>query len=181
MRPVLYQHVSWDPEAGGDRLEQESNSMSDQLIISRFTGEYSYLSNFHPCPIPFEGITYPSAEHAYQAAKTLDQVTRYTIQVCSTPGQAKARGQRIPLRPSWEDLKILKMGHILTAKFSIPELRDKLISTDTSMLVEGNNWGDTFWGICDGEGYNILGKILMGIRDDIQIRPYLYYAGRVPE
>ena len=31
-------------------------------------------------------------------------------------------------------------------------------------LVEGNYWGDTFWGICNGEGTNWLGILLMAER-----------------
>ena len=32
-------------------------------------------------------------------------------------------------------------------------------------IVEDNDWGDRFWGICNCEGQNNLGKILMEIRD----------------
>src|SRR4051812_21328901 len=44
--------------------------------IAEFQGEYRFLSNFWPATVEFEGIRYPTAEHAYQAAKTLDAKER---------------------------------------------------------------------------------------------------------
>ena len=35
-----------------------------------FSGEYEFLSNFYPCRIVYNGITYPSVEHAYQDRKS---------------------------------------------------------------------------------------------------------------
>ena len=42
------------------------------MVINDFHNEYFFLSNFYSHPVVFEGVTYPSNEHAYQAAKTLD-------------------------------------------------------------------------------------------------------------
>ena len=39
-----------------------------------------------------------------------------------------------------------------------------LLATGKATLVEGNSWGDTFWGVCRGKGKNMLGKILMRVR-----------------
>lgn len=36
----------------------------------------------------------------------------------------------------------------------------------TDPIIEVNNWGDTYWGVCNGIGDNHLGKILMKIRDN---------------
>lgn len=44
----------------------------------------------------------------------------------------------------------------------------KLLATRDRMLIEGNDWGDTFWGMVDGEGENNLGKILMRVREEIK-------------
>ena len=40
--------------------------------ITSFRDENYFLSNMFPCTISFEGLTYPSAESAFQAAKCLD-------------------------------------------------------------------------------------------------------------
>lgn len=134
-------------------------------IIDRFSGKYSFLSNFYMCEVVFEGKTYPSTEHAYQAAKALDPTLRYqfTVGHSLTPGQAKRLGQKLPLRADWEDVKIDVMRYILVSKFANPELRAKLRETGDAYLEEGNNWGDHFWGV-DGYGWNHLGRLLMRIR-----------------
>lgn len=133
-------------------------------IIDSFRGEYRWLSNFHEQEIEFEGMIYSTTEGAYQAAKFLDLEFRKKFQNVR-PGKAKRMGQKGELRPDWEDVKISIMFKINKLKFDADlELAEKLISTRGKYLIEGNNWGDTFWGVCDGEGRNELGKILMEIR-----------------
>ena len=62
------------------------------------------------------------------------------------------------------------MRSILEAKFAVPELRDALLATGDAELVEGNTWGDVYWGVCGGRGRNQLGRTLMRVRDDIRRR-----------
>jgi len=135
-------------------------------MIDSFKGEYRFLSNFWPAVVVFEGITYPTTEHAYQAAKTLDQDDRLIISLMATPGQAKRAGRKIVIRDDWNDIKVDVMRSLLEQKFSYPELKQQLLATGTQRLVEGNTWGDVFWGVCRGKGENILGNLLMGIRRD---------------
>ncbi len=47
-----------------------------QEKITSFSGKYRWLSNFFPVSICYDGITYPSVEHAFQAAKSLDPQSR---------------------------------------------------------------------------------------------------------
>ena len=55
----------------------------------------------------------------------------------------------------------------LRYKFSNPDLKEKLLATGNEELVEGNWWGDQYWGICDGIGKNKLGKLLMKVRKEL--------------
>lgn len=48
------------------------------------------------------------------------------------------------------------------------DLKDKLIATGDEYLEEGNTWNDTYWGVCRGKGKNILGKILMRVREELK-------------
>jgi ribA/ribD-fused uncharacterized protein len=135
-------------------------------MISSFKGAFSFLSNFYPCHIRFEGRDYPSVEHAYQAAKTQDDDQRATIAIASTAGVAKQLGKKVTLRPGWEGLKLAVMREFLEQKFaSGTELCRLLRDTGKAELVEGNWWGDTYWGVCEGRGENHLGRLLMDIRD----------------
>jgi ribA/ribD-fused uncharacterized protein len=137
--------------------------------ISEFSGRYHFLSNFHPVEVEFDGMTYPSVEHAYQAAKTLDTDEREIIRTANGPGMAKKLGKHAKLRSDWEGIRIIVMTELVYQKFSRnPELARKLIDTGSSTLIEGNWWGDRFWGVCRGQGDNHLGRILMAVRDAIQ-------------
>ena len=120
--------------------------------------------------IMWDGSYYPTVEHAYQAAKakTTDNISRKAIHAAKTPGKAKRIGNTIALRPNWYELRLEVMKYLLLQKFLIPELRDKLLATGDEELVEGNWWGDIYWGICRGKGENKLGKLLMQIRSEIQ-------------
>lgn len=143
-------------------------------MISGFNGEYRWLSNFWPCQITYEGIAYASVEHAYQAAKTLDPKKRQQIADLPSPGAAKRAGKDIVLRPDWEKVKLRIMKELLELKFNKHEhlvLCDMLRQTKGQELVEDNNWGDTFWGICKGQGKNHLGKLLMEVRDSAENSP----------
>lgn len=113
----------------------------------------------------FDGILYPTAEHAYQAHKTENIEERKQIAKLSTPGKAKRYSKSVKLRDNWEQIKIAVMKEAVTSKFERNEnLRKLLLETGKETLVEGNNWGDEFWGVYNGKGRNELGQILMLVR-----------------
>lgn len=135
-------------------------------VITCFKEEWAFLSNFFPCNVEFEGIVFPSSEHAFQAAKTLDLDQRREIAALKTAGKAKRAGRQVEIRDDWGSVRVDVMRQILIIKFSDPELRGLLDATKPLELIEGNNWGDRFWGAVDGQGLNHLGKLLMEIRDE---------------
>lgn len=136
--------------------------------IAEFQGEHRWLSNFEGGPVTLDGIQYPTVEHAYQAAKSLDPKEREIVKGASTPGAAKQAGKKVTIRPDWDQVKISVMEDLLRQKFAEPTLKAKLIATGNVDLIEGNNWGDTFWGVSKGKGENNLGKLLMKIRSELQ-------------
>jgi ribA/ribD-fused uncharacterized protein len=135
--------------------------------IESFAGRYRFLSNFYPAQIVLDGAVYPSVEHAYQARKTDAQAVREVIRNAKTAGQAKALGRNVVLVPDWDLIRVPVMLQLLQQKFSDKVLRAELLDTGDAQLVEGNTWGDVFWGVCKGRGENMLGKLLMAIRAEI--------------
>ena len=140
------------------------------VVIDRFEGPWSFLSNFAPPLISFEGQRV-AVEHAFQASKTLDPKWRERILLAPTPGKAKRLGRLAPLRPDWETLKVEVMSALVETKFESTEGRKLLLSTNGTLIEEGNSWHDTFWGVCTGcyrgcthNGQNEPGLILMQAR-----------------
>lgn len=131
-------------------------------MINSFRGKYHFLSNFYPC---FDS----TLEHYFQAYKTLDYKWQKTILHAPTPTIAKILGRRVKLRKDWSMVRFSIMESLVRDKFKYNrKLRDKLLATENEELVEGNWWGDTYWGVCNEKGTNCLGKILMKIRREYQ-------------
>ena len=138
----------------------------DEAAITYFEDPpYDFLSNFHAAAVRLDGVEYPTVEHAYQAAKTLDDAERAHVRSAPTPAEAKQRGGEVTLRPGWNDIKVDVMRDLLQQKFAGGILRDRLLATAPRVLIEGNTWGDRFWGVYHGEGQNRLGRLLMEVRD----------------
>lgn len=167
-------------------------------------GPYAFLSNFYPSPITLDGKEWLTVEHRYQAMKTTDMdlqedirqglplgettwraqnrgVTR-DCKVDLSPGASKKKGQRVPKRKDWDSTKELFMYEALKEKFSIPELRQKLLDTGTAQLYEDSP-SDAYWGTAQidcNKGQNRLGVLLMLLRDDLVNRLETKEAFYVP-
>ena len=136
--------------------------------IDTFGGDNSYLSNFYYAPIVYNGVKYNSTEVAYQAAKAVKELDKKKF-ICMTSSEAKALGRKIELRPDWDSVKDVVMYDVCKLKFTThADLKEKLLSTGDAELIEGNYWGDVYWGVCNGIGQNKLGKILMRIRSELR-------------
>jgi ribA/ribD-fused uncharacterized protein len=148
--------------------------------ITEFSGEYRWLSNFHPIKITLadtypsgemESLEYGSVECAYMSAKSNDPDWKKFCQQ-NKPGLVKkASYTDITLRPRWDAIKLDVMRTCLQQKFKDPELRAKLLATWPGTITEGNNHGDDFWGVRNdtGKGENMLGKMLMEERDRLRL------------
>jgi len=134
-------------------------------MIDSFRGAHRFLSNFSPAPVWLDGIEYPTVEHAYQAAKTVDEKWRNEIRLATTPAEAKRLGRQCPMRRDFDSIEVMR--DLLEQKFKSGIRRALLIGTGAHILVEGNTWGDTFWGMCNGKGENMLGILLMEVRQKI--------------
>jgi len=153
-------------------------------IIGAFIGRFRFLSNFYPAKVRYESTRFPTVEHAYQAAKFLADVEvlvdgkvvrlRTLILEAKTPGKAKrlARKYAHLQRPSWKKEKLSIMRELVRQKFSCYNMSRRLIQTGHYQIIEGNGWGDTFWGMCGGNGKNHLGKILMELRKEFRTDDY---------
>lgn len=144
--------------------------------ISHFVGPFSYLSNFYVAPFKYRGITYQTVEHFFQAQKVAegpDSVVFRRIVQCKSAREAKMLGRTARLRPDWDATRLEVMREGLHHKFNQNEtLAARLMGTGNKPLIEGNTWGDKYWGaVCretngnhSHDGRNWLGWLLMAER-----------------
>ena len=140
----------------------------------QFRGDYHFLSNMYQHPLVYEGVTYQTAEAAFQSAKCPGHEQEFAA---LTDGfSARKLGRKLPMVANWDLIKVQVMEEILHIKFQKPEfnahkplnLQDcyfRLLKT-RGYIQEDNYWHDTFWGVCNGIGENHLGRLLMQIRDE---------------
>lgn len=145
-------------------------------VIDMFSGPHTFLSNFHTEPFAWADQPSATAEHHYNAAKTLNAEEKLRVYSQPTPGRAKREGQKVLLRKGWDDhLKAGFMESILKAKFAPGTVPAQLLlDTRDALLIEGNTWHDQYWGQCTCEkhyhwpGSNTLGRLLMAQRRRLQ-------------
>lgn len=138
--------------------------------IDRFKDEYEYLNNSYPVSITWEGMTYLSAENAFQASKSREKKVRRLFTDYPVDS-AKQKGGALTAYEGWEKEKVMIMEEILRRKFEQhPDLAEKLAATENAVLIAGNNGKDQFWGIdlYSWQGENQLGKLLMKVREEYQ-------------
>lgn len=150
------------------------------MAIDRFENQNFFLSNFYTSPLWYDGKLWPTVEHAFQAAK-VDSVTAQKILEATTPGEAKRLGRRGVMRPDWDTKRIEVMRECLKRKFLCNrELLELLLDTGDEELIEGTTWHDNFWGNCTcskcsgRQGTNMLGQLLMEIREKARCGMYVY-------
>jgi len=136
---------------------------------------YGAFSNLFRRPMEFEGRVYPTAEHAYQAGKARKDEVREWILSAPTPSLVAMAAHGLytwDIAPEWSRIKFDRMRKVLTAKFTQHEdLKKLLLSTGNSRLVEAgraDNAVNRTWGEVNGKGQNMLGVLLMEVREEIR-------------
>lgn len=132
-------------------------------MINQFADDHFFLSNFYK----IQEWNWRTVEHYFQAAKATEVADTDAILNAGSPADAKRLGRKVKIVEGWNSKRVPVMTHLIAQKFKIPRLMEMLLNTGDEYLVEGNWWGDTFWGvdIKTNEGDNQLGKILMTIRE----------------
>ena len=144
------------------------------IEFCRLRDPYGEFSNFYPSKITLDGLDYKTVEHFYQSQKFIDLSIREHIRNQDTPMKAKNAAYnpefKSKLRRNWDTEKLLVMGRALKKKFEIESFKNLLLSTGNAEIVERSE-KDYYWGKDkSGFGFNMLGKLLMELREEIRIR-----------
>lgn len=137
---------------------------------------YGCLSNLYKRVVVFEGENFQTSEHAYQAGKARKSQVRDWILAAPSPALVAMAAHGLywwDIRSDWSKIKFDRMRDVLRAKFSQHEdLRDLLLLTGDARLVESatvDNPVNRTWGEVKGVGKNMLGKLLMEVRDELRV------------
>jgi len=135
---------------------------------------YYSFTNFHPSPIKHEGKIYPTSEHLFQSLKFLrdnPKLAEHIRKFSDNPRDAFNETHRYndQVRPDWLQIRNDMMDIAIGHKFrQHKHLRDELLSTGDSELIEDSPY-DAYWGIGkDGTGENQLGKALERLRTKLR-------------
>ena len=132
---------------------------------------YGCFSNFSKHSFALNGQPWQTVEHYFQAQKFAGTPREHEIQIAPAPMTAKTLGndRAYPLRPEWEAVKDDIMRDAVRAKFTQhDDIRTVLLGTGDEELIEAAP-NDYYWGCGqDGTGKNMLGRILMEIRGELQ-------------
>lgn len=138
------------------------------------TGDpFGDFSNFAAFPIHLKGVDWPTTEHYFQAQKFAGTPHEEAVRLADSPMVAARMGRdrSRPLRPDWEAVKDDIMREAVLAKFEQhPALLSLLLSTGDAEIIEHTK-NDDYWGDGgDGSGKNMLGHILMEVRQRLRSR-----------
>jgi len=136
---------------------------------------YGCFSNLYQRPIVFEDQIFDTAEHAYQAGKARKPHVRDWILAAPSPSLVAMAAHGLywwDIRSDWSKIKFDRMRQVLRAKFEQhQDLCEVLLSTGDARLVESatvNNPVNRLWGEVNGRGKNMLGQLLMELRDQLR-------------
>lgn len=135
--------------------------------ITGFFNQYRFLDNGYRVEVGLYDGRYPSVVNAYEAAKTVDLDLRLPFESCG-PLEAIELGKTLVVRDGLDELRPYIMLFFIRQKFSKEPLRTMLLDTGNDELINDNACGDTYWGVCKGIGQNMLGKIIMRVRNELQ-------------
>jgi len=147
--------------------------MENKIGFWGITDTYGCFSNFYPCKFKcFNDLEFNCTEQAFMYAKAItfnDIEIANKILAESDPKKIKALGRQVKNFNDdiWNDLRFMYMRLVNYSKFSQNiELLNKLVSTGSAYLFEASPY-DSIWGIGKfGDGQNLLGQVLMQIRED---------------
>lgn len=159
--------------------QTESATVEDKNEIHFYRSNekpYGVFSNLHRTPVMFEGRLYPTSEHAYQAGKASKENVKEWLLNAPTPSLVAMAAHGLytwDIVPNWSKIKFDRMKDILRAKFTQhEELKGLLLETGEARLVEvgtTDNAVNRTWGEVNGKGKNMLGVLLMEVREELRL------------
>ncbi len=160
--------------------------MAAVINFYRTNDKFGCFSNFAPYPFTLNGqksqADFPSTmfQKAQKFAGTAIRGGNPAGTLADDRRPHGAEDRKTPLRPDWEAVKDDIMRDAVRTKFrQHAELRAILAGTGDAKIVEHTE-KDAYWGDGgDGSGKNMLGRILMEIREELRATPITHSRGTI--
>lgn len=157
-------------------MNEDAEQQSDEIRFYPSNEKpYGAFSNLSKWEVEFEGVMYRTAEHAYQAGKARKEAVREWILAAPSPSLVAMAAHGLyywDIVPGWSKRKFERMKAILVQKYTQHEsLKTLLLSTGDKRLVESatvDNEVNRTWGEVNGKGKNMLGILLMEVREEMR-------------
>lgn len=149
------------------------------IWFKKVAEEYGWMGNMAPYPIKFDGKVWRTSEALFQSMRFDDDNVKEIIRGEKSPMGAKMKAKKnrdqmvvVPM----SELDVENMRKCVKMKFDAhPQLKRQLMNTKDSFIYEdiGNRngerhkfWGAKKWSESEGDGNNMMGKILMDLREE---------------
>lgn len=145
--------------------------MDEEIKFYSENAKYGEFSNFALYSIILNKKTWKTTEHYFQAQKFEKQKYQDKIRNADSPMMAAqlGRSRKERILKNWDNKKLNVMYDAIKAKFTQhEELTQLLLDTENAKIIEHTE-NDDYWGDGgDGKGKNMLGKILMKVREELR-------------
>lgn len=149
----------------------KSRKVNNMIYFYKVNDQYGCFSNFAHYGFELEGKYWLTSEHYFQAKKFEGTIYEEEIRLMENPMDVANRGRssNLPLRKDWEYVKDEIMRKAVLNKFiQNKDIQEILLKTKDEVLVEKTS-NDYYWGCgSNGSGKNMLGIILMEVREFIK-------------
>ena len=144
--------------------KKEKDKKAPPAEITKFEGYFEFLSNEYNCKVEYDNYVFQSASALFYAFKAKTQGAFMKFQRLS-PLKAKSKSQKLEYNEDYEKNKKYYLKKAVNAKFtSNPDLKLRLLKTGNTILVNTITHLDTWIGVKNNIGENMLGKVLMELR-----------------
>lgn len=144
------------------------------IYFYRTNEKYGCFSNFSHYGFNLDGKWWSTSEHYFQAKKFYNTEYEEKVRLLDSPMKAAqiGRSRKLKLRKDWEEVKDNIMYIAVYEKFKQnKEIREILINTGDKEIIE-KTINDYYWGCGEnGTGKNMLGIILMKVREKLRDEP----------
>jgi ribA/ribD-fused uncharacterized protein len=163
-------------------LENErSYSRRDVVVFHKTKERWGELSNMASgFRLIVCGRVWPSAEALYQACRFPDLPDVQQLiarQASAMAAKMRSKPHRGATREDWPQIRVRVMRWVLRVKLAqhMKRFGGVLIATGDAAIVERSS-KDRYWGAIEStdgvlEGQNVLGRLLMELREELRSRP----------